>query len=181
MEAIFDRFSDAVARSTATMRDTLDSIEDHIVSDHVERERARLIPVRRTAVRFHRQLASLSAILRDWEEHEEEGTPSALRLATGRLLARVESLDQEVLGVQERAKLLQDEVSARLAEETNRSLKALSEMTALLLPGSLVASIFGMNVHGLPFLDTEGGFVVVMLVGMAATAGFYWLLRRRGA
>ena len=94
---------------------------------------------------------------------------------------RLESLDHDILTLQERAKLLQDEVGARLAEETNRSLRALSILTALLLPGSLVAGIFGMNTKDLPFLETEGGFWFAILIGAAATALFYWILRRVGA
>ena len=160
------------------MGDELDRIEDHVVADLVERERARLMPVRRTAVRLHRQLSSLASILRGWEEPEHK---SALRIASSRLASRLESLDQDILGVQDRARLLQDEVAARLAEDTNHSLKALSRLTALLLPGSLVSGIFGMNVAGLPFLDTPSGFLIVLVGGIAATAGFYLLLRRTGA
>lgn len=178
IEAILDRFCDAVARLAATMTDELDRIEDHIVADDVERERARLMPVRRTAVRLHRQLASLASMFRDWEEREDEGP---LHIASGRLARRIVSLDQDILAVQDRARLLQDEVSARLAEETNRSLRALSVMTALLLPGSLISGIFGMNVHGLPFLDDPGGFWIVLAAGIAATTAFYLVLRRIGA
>lgn len=181
IEAIMDRLCDAVARACAGMADTLDQIEDRVVSDLVERERARLMPVRRLAVRLHRQLGSLAAILRHWEEREDEGAKPSLRIASARLAARLESLDQDVLGLQDRARLLQDEIAARLAEETNASLKVLSRLTALLLPGSLVSGIFGMNVHGLPFLESTHGFLVVMVMGAAATAAFYILLRRTGA
>ena len=181
IEAILDRFCDAVARSCAGMTDALDDIEDRVVSELVERERARLMPVRRLAVRLHRQLASLGAILRHWEERGQEDMKPSLRIASARLAARLESLDQDVLGLQDRARLLQDEIAARLAEETNASLKVLSRLTALLLPGSLVSGIFGMNVHGLPFLEAEHGFLIVIVLGALSTAGFYLLLRRTGA
>lgn len=184
IEAILDRFCDAVARLSASMSDQLDRIEDHVVSGLVESERAKLMPVRRTAVRLHRQLSSLAAVFRDWEEREEDDAAAVgapIRIAAPRLASRLESLDQDLLGIQDRAKLLQDEVAARLAEETNRSLRALSVMTALLLPGSLISGIFGMNVHGLPFLESPGGFWIVFVMGIMATAGFYYILRRIGA
>lgn len=76
---------------------------------------------------------------------------------------------------------MQDEVAARQADDTNRSLRALSIITALLLPGSMVAGIFGMNTKDLPFTDTAGGFWLAMLIGIAATVVFYWILRRIGA
>jgi zinc transporter len=182
IEAVVDRFCDAVARTASRMSDELDRIEDHVVSDLVEREKSRILPVRRTAVRLHRHLASLAVILRDHGEDEpveEEASPLAIDAA--RLSSRLAALDQDVLSLQDRARLLQDEVAARLAEETNASLKALSRMTALLLPGSLIAGIWGMNVHGLPFLEADHGFFTVMIMGLIATGIFYWLLRRSGA
>jgi zinc transporter len=181
VEAIVDRFCEASARLSVSMADQLDQIEDSIVSGRVEQERTKLVPLRRTAVRLHRNLSSLTAVFRDWSAREEEEESLTLDVAADRLARRTASLDQDVLGIQDRARLFQDEVSARLAEETNRSLRALSVMTALLLPGSLVAGLFGMNVHDLPLSQTEGGFFIAVLIGAAATAAFYLVLRRIGA
>ncbi len=79
-----------------------------------------------------------------------------------------------------RARLLQEEMAAELADESNRSLKAMAVMSALLLPGTLVVGIFGMNTAGLPFTHGDAGFFWAMFVGIAATVLFYWLLRRAG-
>ena len=181
IEMVADRFCDAVVRLNARMTTELDQAEDHVVAEMVERERARVVSVRRLALRLHRQLSALTDVFGDWAEEEGEDAAPALQFDAARLSARLDSLDHDILTVQDRAKLLQDEVAARLAEDTNRSLRALSIMTALLLPGSLVAGIFGMNTHGLPFLDTPGGFWFAVAIGGAATALFYWILRRVGA
>ena len=181
IELIADRFCDAVLRLNTRMTAELDQAEDHVVAEMVESERVRVVAVRRLALRLHRQLSALTDVFRDWAEIENEEVSPALQFDADRLAARLDSLDHDILTVQDRAKLLQDEVAARLAEDTNRSLRALSIMTALLLPGSLVAGVFGMNTHGLPFLDTPGGFWFVMAIGGLATALFYWILRRVGA
>jgi zinc transporter len=181
IEMVADRFCDSVVRINAQMTMELDQAEDHVVAEMVDRERARVVSVRRLALRLHRQLSALTGVFGDWAEEEGEDGPPALQFDAERLTARLDSLDHDILTVQDRAKLLQDEVAARLAEDTNRSLRALSIMTALLLPGSLVAGVFGMNTHGLPFLDTPGGFWFVMAIGGGATALFYWILRRVGA
>lgn len=190
VEMVADHFCDSCVRLNTRMIAELDQAEDHVVAEMVESERARVVGVRRLALRLHRQLSALSSVFANHaEEEDDEGGgeaekpvfPAALRLDAARLANRLESIDHDLLTVQDRAKLLQDEVAARLAEDTNRSLRALSIMTALLLPGSLVAGIFGMNTHGLPFLDTPGGFWFAMAIGGGATALFYWLLRRVGA
>jgi zinc transporter len=59
-------------------------------------------------------------------------------------------LSDEVIALQERAKLLQEELAARVAEDTGRKLNALTALTAVFLPMTLITGIFGMNVVGLP-------------------------------
>jgi zinc transporter len=85
VEAIVDQFCDGVARLAADMANQLDDIEDSIVSGKVEAERAKLIPLRRTAVRLHRQLASLAAILRDWAERSEDDSALAPAIEAARM------------------------------------------------------------------------------------------------
>ena len=52
--------------------------------------------------------------------------------------------------------------------------------TALLLPPSLVAGLFGMNLPGLPFAHSAHGLAFALLLGAASSVGVYLLLRRMG-
>jgi zinc transporter len=88
-----------------------------------------------------------------------------LREATEEFGEVVNELD----AIQERAKLLQEELAARNSEETNRNLFILSIVTTILLPMTLITGIFGMNVAGLPGLKDPFAFWWVML-GMAVVA-----------
>ena len=71
--------------------------------------------------------------------------------------------------------VLQEELTARVAEETNKNLYIVSLFTALLLPPTLITGIFGMNVAGLPGLQDETAFWWVML-GLAAVSGLALLI-----
>ena len=71
--------------------------------------------------------------------------------------------------IQERAKLLQEELAGRALEETNRNMVILSVVTAVFMPVTLITGIFGMNVAGLPGLEDGSAFWWVML-GMAGVA-----------
>jgi zinc transporter len=53
---------------------------------------------------------------------------------------------------------LQEEVSLKMAAQTNRNLQLLAIVTTLFLPANLIAAIFGMNVGGLPFTGATSGF-----------------------
>jgi Mg2+ and Co2+ transporter CorA len=143
-------------------------------------ERQRVARVRRTVVRLHRQVASFRALLGRFEASDEEARSVKLEIATERLVQRLDALDQEVIAAQERARLLQDEISARLSEESARNLNALSILTALFLPATLVTGIFGMNTTGLPFSDSGHGTVWAVALGALAAGVTYWVLRRMG-
>jgi CorA-like Mg2+ transporter protein len=63
--------------------------------------------------------------------------------------------------IQERARLLQEEIASRAFEATNVNLYIFSLFTAIFLPLNLITGIFEMNVAGLPWLENPGGFLWV--------------------
>ena len=71
-------------------------------------------------------------------------------------------------------------MAAKLAERTNRHLYVLSMITALLLPPSLVAGLFGMNLPGLPFAHSTHGLAFALSLGVASSVVVYLALRRMG-
>ena len=77
-------------------------------------------------------------------------------------------------------KQLQEELSALVSEQTNRTLFVLTMVTVLALPINLVAGLFGMNVGGIPLAQDRYGFVLVVLPLIILTALLaYWGLGRR--
>jgi zinc transporter len=177
LEAIVEHFADAAGVLAQELTDTLDLIEDHVIDAAMRDEQRRLGPTRRTAVRLHRQLASLRLLFRRWAQPDATELPSRIGVAAGRLAQRLEGLDQEIVALQERARLLQDEIAAKLAAETNRHLFALSLATVFLLPPTLVAGIFGMNVSDLPFTKETGGFPWAMALCVLSSVAVYGFLR----
>jgi Mg2+ and Co2+ transporter CorA len=53
----------------------------------------------------------------------------------------------------ERIKLLQEEIAAKVNEQTNRTLFTLTVVTVLALPINIIAGFFGMNVGGVPLAE----------------------------
>ena len=81
--------------------------------------------------------------------------------------------------LQERIKLLQEEIAAQVNESNNRSLFILTIVTVLALPINIVAGLFGMNVGGVPLAQHEHGFWIVLTVVFTFTALAGWLVIRR--
>lgn len=180
LEAIVEQFAASVAHATLELGEELDHIEDRVLADRIGEERRDLALLRRQAVHMHRPLTALRRVLRQFEQRYAASSPHALLPAASRLSQRFDELDSDVATLHERARLLQDEVAAKLAEQTNRHLFVLSVVTALLLPPTLVVGVFGMNMGNLPLLESTHGFGIAMGLCVASSVFVYVLLRRFG-
>jgi zinc transporter len=181
LELIVEHMGDAMDRLGDGLASELDHIEDSLALRTHSVERQRLSRVRRTAVKLHRQLSGLRILFHRMERQGTEDLKPQLRVAAGRLAQRLDALDHEIMETRDRARLLQEEITALAAEETNRHLYVLSVLTTLVLPPTLVTGVFGMNLKGLPFTDTEDGFLWAAALMGASALAVYLLLRRIGA
>ncbi|MFO1147097.1 MAG: CorA family divalent cation transporter [Alsobacter sp.] len=183
LETIVDREADVVASAATDLGHAVDAIEDKILEGHDRDAHDGIGAIRRRAVRLNRQLSRLLGLFRRVELAPALRLPQDVRDAAGRIAQRLESIHQEIHASQERARLLQDEVAAHMAAETNRQLYILSMLTAVFLPATLVTGIFGMNTKGLPFTEDDSGFWWACALGAAAAAivflGLLLVLRGR--
>ena len=65
-----------------------------------------------------------------------------------------------------------------VANRTNEVVKVLTVVGTIALPALAVSSIFGMNLHGLPFADAPHGAWIVGGITIALTVGFLFILRK---
>jgi zinc transporter len=180
LELIVEHVGDAVDHLADELTEDIDEIEDRLALRTRDVERQKLAVVRRTAVRLHRQLSGLRVLFHRLERQETEGFDPALRIAAGRIAQRLDALDHEIVAMRERTRLLQEEITALTAEETNRHLYVLSILTTLVLPPTLVTGVFGMNTKGLPFTDNENAFLWACVLMVASAVAVYLLMRRVG-
>ncbi|MBZ9655112.1 CorA family divalent cation transporter [Phyllobacterium lublinensis] len=178
--AIFRRFLELLKAEIAKLAETLDSIEDHIVGENWQGERERLVPVRRQIVVFHRYLTAATSLFRHIDHADRRALPEDLDDLIEGLSRRAETLHAEGDQLQQRARLLQDELMAKLTDQSNRFLYVLSVMTAVLLPSTVISGLFGMNTGGLPLASSDQGFWIVALVALAISAMVFLIVRKIG-
>lgn len=180
LAAIMEHVVDAVDDYAEGLASSLDDIEERILAGEASDERLKLGGIRRMAVRLHRQLTMSRSLIKRFE-CDVSGPSIPFALPTGKLGQRLDWLDTEVVALRDRAHLLQEEVTLKLAEQTNRHLEVLAIVATIFLPASLVAGVFGMNVKGLPLTADGYGFLWSMGIIIGASAVVFWLLRRLGA
>jgi zinc transporter len=167
---------DIVRQSTTRV----DLVEDRLLANRVSVSRGELSAQRRSLVRLQRLLApepaALFRLLNRPPEWLTEDDLRDLRQAAEELAAAV----TDSAALTERLKLLQEELTATVDEQTNRSLFILTLVTVLALPINLVAGLLGMNVGGIPLSQHGHGFTLVVS-GLTLVTGIlaYLLLVRR--
>ena len=181
LETLISYVTVSIATSGTKLSDELDGIEDHILDERVRGDRRRLGPIRRDAVRLHRQLLGLRAVFHRLEEDGAAQDLPPLAMATAaRVTQRLDALDRDMNLVAERSRLLQEELSARVAEQSNRQLYTLSVLTALFLPPTLITGFFGINTKGLPLADNEHGSLIVLIMALGSAVLAYGVIRILG-
>ena len=161
----------------ATLR--IDGIEDELLAGRLDHKRARLGALRRLLVRLQRLLAPEPAALFRLLQRP----PAWMAAADGdQLRGSTEEFSlvlRDMQALQERIKLLQEEIAANVNEDNNRSLFVLTVVTVLALPINILAGLFGMNVGGIPLAEHRHGFWIVVAIIASFTAIAAWVAFRK--
>ena len=67
-----------------------------------------------------------------------------------------------------------------VANRTNQVMKVLTVLSTVALPALVISGIYGMNLKGLPFLESDHGTEIVVGAMVASTAMVLWMLKRFG-
>jgi zinc transporter len=159
----------------------VDEIEDKLLAGRLDSKRGQLGKLRRVLVRLQRLLAPEPAALFRLLNHP----PAWMALADAQELRQsteeFSGAIHDISSLQERIKLLQEEIAAQVNEENNRSLYVLTIVTVLALPINILAGLFGMNVGGVPLAQHTSGFWIVVAIVATFTLLAAWgvFFRRR--
>jgi len=162
-----------------SVTDLVDKIEDQLLAGRLATKRSRLGGLRRVMVRLQRLLApepaALFRLLQNPPGWMATSDVQELRAATEEFSVVL----RDMQALQERIKLLQEEIAASVNEDNNRSLFVLTIVTVLALPINILAGLFGMNVGGIPLAEDSHGFwiLLALVVGFTVVAG--WIALRR--
>ncbi len=160
-----------IVRSITTR---VDGIEDTLLAGRLEKKRANLGSLRRLLVRLQRLLApepaALFRLLKKPATWIVEDDLQELRQSTEEFNVAL----SDMAALQERIKLLQEEIAGRVAEANNRSLFVLTIVTVLALPINIIAGLLGMNVGGIPLNEHPHGFWIVVAIIASFTAIAAW-------
>ena len=170
--------ADVLTQIVRDIADKVDGVEDRLLANRLERNRTSLGAWRRLLVRLQRLMApepaALFRLLNRPPDWVREPDLLDLRQST----EEFSTVLQETASLQERIKLLQEEIAGQINEQNNRSLFVLTVVSVLVLPINIISGLFGMNVGGIPLADAHGGFWAVVALVATLTAVAAWFAFR---
>jgi len=156
----------------------VDTIEDQLLSGRLTRKREDLGTLRRVLVRLRRLLAPEPAAMFRLLQRPPGWTAPDDRQDLRQATEEFDVVLSDLTALQERIKLLQEEIAAHVNEDNNRSLFLLTIVTVMALPINIVAGMMGMNVGGVPLGQHPHGFWIVLgLIGLFSVLVAWVLLR----
>ena len=178
LDEIVDTYFDAMDR----IEDTLAKLEDDIFADPENQEapiQKEMLELRRDLLLFRRRVVPMRdvvfAILRREIPWIEEAAVVYFQDVLDHLLRIIDQIDTQ-------RELLGNAVDAHLAIVSNNMNEIMKKMTswgAILLGGTLIAGIYGMNFDDMPELHWVHGFRLALASMLALTVGLYIYFKRK--
>ena len=105
------------------------------------------------------------------DEHDRQ----RLREESDRISRYLEDLDL----AREQAVVLQESFVTQMAQEQNSRMYVLSVVAAIFLPLTFITGLFGMNVGGLPGVESPLGFAAAMIIMLVASLAMILYFKKR--
>ncbi len=177
---ITDRLIDRMGPVIAEIDEALDDLEDQVQQSASPELRGQLRRIRQSSIMLRRYLApqreAMSRLQAERLTWLSDLDCTMLREIADRNTRYVEDLET----ARERAAAVQEEFNYQISERMNRTMYALTVVAAILLPPSLVAGLFGINVGGMPGVDNGAAFwIVVAAIAVLAVVEYICLRKLR--
>ena len=111
---------------------------------------------------------------------EADGGDHALREQLDMLISDIGSVKEHAGFEHDKVRYLQQSVTASLNAKQNQVVKVFTIITAVFLPPTLIASLYGMNFAVMPELSWKWGFTVTIGLTLAAALLPLWYIKRKG-
>jgi len=137
------------------------AIESKVLKRDGAGQRKDILEMRLDSIRVARDMAYKRTAMLDFTRERPALFPAEEFDRFDRQIHRYAALGEDTQDYAERCQFLVEELRAQVEEETNRNLYTLTMFSVIFLPATLIASIWGMNVGGIPFSGSSNGFWVV--------------------
>ncbi|WP_126455067.1 zinc transporter ZntB [Sulfuriflexus mobilis] len=159
-----DRLSERMAYVIDNVDETVDKLEEEVLTAESYQLRAKIANVRRETIELRRYLApqreAMSRLYNERVEWLTDVDRMHLRETADRTMRYIEDLDS----ARDRATVTHEELLSRLSEQMDRRMYVLSIVAAVFLPLGFLTGLLGINVGGIPGAEDKNAFLEFIII-----------------
>ncbi|MBA7506426.1 Cobalt/magnesium transport protein CorA [subsurface metagenome] len=175
---IVDRLVDYCLPILNKIVDNIENVEDNIFSDGMRGTVKEISILRRDIISFRRIIWPMRAVIGSLEPKIRRFTNMDMAVYFGDTVDHVDKIWDALDEYKEVIEGLNDTHDSLATNRTNEVIRMLTIIATILLPITVVASIFGMNIP-LPFQDSSYSLLFVFLIMLAIIGGMLYFFRRQ--
>ncbi len=175
---IIDRLVDYCLPILNKIGDNIENVEDDIFADEMPRAIKQISILRRDVISFRRIIWPMSDVIGSLEPQVRRFTKIDLAVYFGDMVDHVDKIWDGLDEYKEIIEGLNDTHDSLASNRTNEVIRMLTIIATILLPLTVVASIYGMNIP-LPFQESPYSLALVFVIWIAIVSGMLYFFRRQ--
>ncbi len=174
---IVDRLVDYSIPITNKMLFNVEEVEDEIFSSQKKDTVREISMLRRDVISFRRIIWPMRAVIGGLEPKVRRFSDKDMSVYFGDVIDHMDKIWDALDEYKEIIEGLSSTYDSLSSHRTNEVIRLLTVIAIVLLPITVVASIYGMNIP-LPFQDSDFAFLFVVIMMAAIIGGILFILRR---
>ena len=176
---IVDRLVDYCLPIVDRIGSNIEDVEDSIFSNKRPRAIKEISILRRDVIAFRRIIWPMRAVIGGLESRLRRFTKTDMSVYFGDMVDHVDKIWDALDEYKEIIEGLNDTHDSLATNRTNEVMRILTVIATILLPITVVASIFGMNIPLGHFSDSPYSALYVSLICLAIISGMLYFFRRQ--
>ncbi len=176
---IVDRLVDYCLPILNKIGDNIEQVEDGIFADRVRGAIREISILRRDVISLRRIIWPMRAVIGSLESRIRRFTKTDMSVYLGDMVDHVDKIWDGLDEYKEIIEGLNDTHDSLVSNRTNEVMRMLTIIATILLPVTVVASIFGMNIPLGVFEASGYSFLFVFLIMLAIVGGMLYFFHRQ--
>jgi len=178
---ILDQLIDHSSDLTLQARLAVDKLENKMLIDIHSRYETQLLSYKRSIAHFEMALESKHRTLTGLLSSDAAQLDfTKIREPLRDVIAHVEHSQRYVERIEDRLVELQSHITLMLQGKTNLRLRILTVLSAIFMPLTLIAGIYGMNFRNMPELSWHDGYFLVLFTMLGIAIGLLIYFAQKG-
>jgi magnesium transporter len=175
---IIDRLVDYCLPILNKIGVNIEEVEDNIFSESMRGTVREISTLRRDVISFRRIIWPMRAVIGSMEPKIRRFTPMDMEVYFGDMTDHVDKIWDGLDEYKEIIEGLSDTHDSLATNRTNEVVRVLTAIATILLPLTVVASLYGMNIP-LPFQESPFSFALVFIVWLVIACGMLFFFRSK--